>query len=41
MYLTPLVDYHTHTTFSTDGSSTMREMVSAAADAGDQRDCYN
>lgn len=34
MYLTPLVDYHTHTTFSTDGSSTMREMVSAAADAG-------
>ncbi|MFA5635150.1 MAG: histidinol-phosphatase HisJ family protein [Anaerovoracaceae bacterium] len=34
MYITPLVDYHTHTTFSTDGFSTMREMVSAAADAG-------
>ncbi len=31
---TPLIDYHTHTTFSTDGYSSMEEMVSAAVAAG-------
>lgn len=34
MQTTPLFDYHTHTDFSTDGHSTMDEMVKAAALAG-------
>ncbi|MGI6733184.1 MAG: histidinol-phosphatase HisJ family protein [Anaerovoracaceae bacterium] len=34
MYTTPLVDYHTHSTYSTDGRSSMRSMVEAGVAAG-------
>ena len=34
MYTTPLVDYHTHTTYSTDGYSSMKDMVATAAALG-------
>ncbi len=34
MFTTPLLDYHSHTNFSTDGHSSMDQMVKAAIDAG-------
>ncbi len=34
MYTAPLVDYHTHTTFSTDGHSTLSQMIEAAEARG-------
>lgn len=34
MSTTPIFDYHTHTNFSTDGHSSMEEMISAASKKG-------